>query len=303
MTVDVASKLFPLDEERKVHRSLSTLLHSQFHPTKRKVRLMQFNMSSLHFGDFADSPSMILSPHQHQHSFEPVSSYTSSVQRYHSFKPFKPIDSVQNPLFRFEKMADQQPNPTPTGIKRKRDSFEGEPNMPFPQRPNPALSNTSQAHAPPYILPDTEDLLAQFTETASSSSEPAESSRHKLPRRSTADTHSLTTTGPNNTIVSTTPNPITTSPHIDQLSQLLGIGWTAVLTNPDPDFQKAVRGWEKYIDNHYPLDEVAIQARSKGLDNAFLVVARNQENLALRRWYLFREDLLVGLLSSLPHLF
>ena len=38
-----------------------------------------------------------------------------------------------------------------------------------------------------------------------------------------------------------------------------------------------------------------IQARSKGLDNAFLVVARNHENVALRRWYLFREDLLVCL--------
>jgi hypothetical protein len=63
---------------------------------------------------------------------------------------------------------------------------------------------------------------------------------------------------------------------------------------PDPDFQKAVRGWEKYIDNHYPLFDIAIQARSKGLGNAFLVVARNHENVALRRWFLFREDLLVG---------
>ena len=261
-------------------------------------------MSSLHFGDFGDSPSMILSSHQHQHSFEPVSSYNSSVQRYHSFKPFKPIEPVPKPRFRFEKMADQRPNPAPTGIKRKRDSCDGEANILFPQRPHPSLSDASQSNALPYILPHTEDLLAQFTETASSSSEAAESARHKLPRRSTADTHSLTTTGPNNTIVSSAPNPITTSPHIDQLSQLLGIGWTAVLTNPDPDFQKAVRGWEKYIDNHYPLDEVAIQARSKGLDNAFLVVARNQENPSLRRWYLFREDLLVSLpYSSLPHPF
>lgn len=255
---------------------------------------MQFNMGSLPFGDFADSPSMILSPHQHQHSFEPVSSYNHTVHRYHPFKPFKPIEPLQKPRFRFEKMASQQP---PTGIKRKRDSFDGEPNNPLPQ---PSVPNALQSMAPPYIFPGTEELLAassnmpQTPEASSSSSAAAENSRHKLPRRSTADTHSLTTTGPSNTIVSTAPNPITTSPQIDQLTQLLGIGWTAVITCPDPDFQKAVRGWEKYIDNHYPLHGVAIQARSKGLDNAFLVVARNQENVSLRRWYLFREDLLVG---------
>ena len=262
---------------------------------------MQFNMGSLPFGDFADSPSMILSPHQHQHSFEPVSPYNSTVQRYHSFKPFEPIGSVQKPRFRFEKMANQQASSMPTGIKRKRDSFDGKPNIPCPP---PSLPNASQSNALPYILPGPEDLLAssskapENTEPASSSSEAAEFTRHKLPRRSTADTLSLTTTGPNKTIVSTAPNPITTSPQIDQLTQLLGIGWTAVITSPDPDFQKAVRGWEKYIDNHYPLIEVAIQARSKGLDNAFLVVARNHENVSLRRWYLFREDLLVRLSLS-----
>ena len=263
---------------------------------------MQFNMGSLRLGDFADSPFMILSPHQHQHSFEPVSSYNSTVQRYHSFKPFKPIAPVQKSRFRFEKTANEQSSTMPTGIKRKRDSFDGEPNIPIPQRQPPSLPNASQSNADPYILPSPEDLLAassnapQITEAASSSSEAAGFTRHKLPRRSTADTLSLTTTGPNNTIVSSAPNPITTSPQIDQLTQLLGIGWTAVITSPDPDFQKAVRGWEKYIDNHYPLLEVAIQARSKGLDNAFLVVARNHENVSLRRWYLFREDLLVGLL-------
>lgn len=124
----------------------------------------------------------------------------------------------------------------------------------------------------------------------------APSSRQKFRRRETADTLSLSTI--NNTIVPATPNSRTQEQSVDQITHLLGIGWTRISSNPDPDAQKATRGWEKYIENHYPLTNVAILATSKALDGAYLTLARDYENMALRRFLLFSEDLTEGRLVA-----
>ncbi len=74
-------------------------------------------------------------------------------------------------------------------------------------------------------------------------------------------------------------------PAIDLFTHLLGVGWARVGSS-DPDMQAAARGYARYIKNHYPLSEVAVVLKSRGLD-AFLVQA-------VGGYYLFKEDLSEG---------
>ena len=73
-------------------------------------------------------------------------------------------------------------------------------------------------------------------------------------------------------------------PAIDLFTHLLGVGWSRI--NADPDMQAAARGYAKYIENHYPLSEVAVVLKSKGLD-AYLVQTAGG-------FYLFEDDLSEG---------
>lgn len=61
------------------------------------------------------------------------------------------------------------------------------------------------------------------------------------------------------------------APTIDDYTRYLGIGWSSVAANEN--LQAALRGWTKYIENHFPLHEVQIRLQSNGL-NSFLVEAR-----------------------------
>ena len=76
---------------------------------------------------------------------------------------------------------------------------------------------------------------------------------------------------------------------IDPASAMLGVGWK-VMPREDEDMMQAVRGWARYIENHYPLNAVEIVLKSEGQE-AFLV--RSQEG-----WWLFKEDLSEGRLVS-----
>jgi hypothetical protein len=82
------------------------------------------------------------------------------------------------------------------------------------------------------------------------------------------------------------PSPV---PDIDPASAMLGVGWK-VVPRDDEDIQQAVRGWGRFIENHYPLREVEIVLKSEGQE-AYLV--RSQEG-----WWLFKEDLNEGRLVS-----
>ncbi|RKF58177.1 hypothetical protein OnM2_069041 [Erysiphe neolycopersici] len=75
----------------------------------------------------------------------------------------------------------------------------------------------------------------------------------------------------------------------DEFSQRLGVGWSSVL-DADLDVQAAVRGWATFIENHFPVTNVNIRLRSKGL-NCFLVEANEG-------YYLFGDDLKQGKLVS-----
>lgn len=77
-------------------------------------------------------------------------------------------------------------------------------------------------------------------------------------------------------------------PVVDDFTMHLGIGWAQLST--DEHIQAAVRGWQRYIENHFPVTEAKIRLQSRGL-NAYLVEAREG-------FFLFAEDLREGRLVS-----
>ncbi|APA09881.1 hypothetical protein SS1G_05881 [Sclerotinia sclerotiorum 1980 UF-70] len=77
-------------------------------------------------------------------------------------------------------------------------------------------------------------------------------------------------------------------PSIDEYTRHLGIGWSKI--SADEDIQAAVRGWTKYIENHYPVNNAIIRLQSRGLAS-YLVEA--QEG-----YFLFGDDLKQGRLVS-----
>lgn len=79
-----------------------------------------------------------------------------------------------------------------------------------------------------------------------------------------------------------------TGPTVDDFTRHLGIGWSSVST--DEDIQAAVRGWSKFIENHFPVTDAKILLQSKGLAS-YLVEAKEG-------YFLFGEDLKQGRLVS-----
>ena len=80
----------------------------------------------------------------------------------------------------------------------------------------------------------------------------------------------------------------TADPTIDQYTHLLGIGWTHV--GEDSGLVAMVRGYSRYIENHYPLTNPEIILRGKSLDS--YLVKTDQGH------YLFPENLTEGKLVA-----
>lgn len=87
------------------------------------------------------------------------------------------------------------------------------------------------------------------------------------------------------------PLPSQGSTDIDEATIALGIGWSRVISD-DPDTQAAIRGWERYLEVHYPLymHNATVLLRHRGLE-MYLVRAS-------RGFYLFKDDLSQGQLVS-----
>lgn len=64
-------------------------------------------------------------------------------------------------------------------------------------------------------------------------------------------------------------------PQLDSLTLLLGISWQRVSRTDDADVAAALRGWERYIQNHYAtyISQAEILLKHRGL-GAFLVAAQ-----------------------------
>ncbi|KAF1809788.1 hypothetical protein P152DRAFT_461174 [Eremomyces bilateralis CBS 781.70] len=85
--------------------------------------------------------------------------------------------------------------------------------------------------------------------------------------------------------------PSTPTDAIDQLNITLGIGWKRLSVH----LIDASKGWERYIENHYPLGSASILLFSEAL-NTYLVRTVLQSPLTdpsspYERYYLFKEDL------------
>ena len=85
----------------------------------------------------------------------------------------------------------------------------------------------------------------------------------------------------------------TAPPTIDVASLMLGVGWKVVGQEDDADMACAVRGWARYIENHYPLAGVEIMLKSQGQETFVVRAAEPAEG-----WWLFKEDLSEGRLIS-----
>lgn len=72
-----------------------------------------------------------------------------------------------------------------------------------------------------------------------------------------------------------------TAPVIDNFTLHLGIGWSKI--SEDEHIQAAARGWARFIENHYPLNEVEICLESKGLQSYLVKAAEG--------YFLVSEDL------------
>lgn len=81
----------------------------------------------------------------------------------------------------------------------------------------------------------------------------------------------------------------TSTPIIDDFTLTFGIGWRLMTANSS--ISPAVRGWARYIENHYPITNVSVEAESKSLES-YLVKANEG-------WFLFNENLRQGRLVSI----
>ncbi|KAF3001722.1 hypothetical protein E8E14_003899 [Neopestalotiopsis sp. 37M] len=97
-------------------------------------------------------------------------------------------------------------------------------------------------------------------------------------------TQSSSTRDINDAATATPSLPSTSQPVIDNFTLHLGIGWSRV--NSNEHSEAAARGWARYIENHFPINNVQIQLESKGLQS-YLVEASEG-------FFLFAEDLQRG---------
>ncbi|KAL6715244.1 hypothetical protein ACLMJK_007508 [Lecanora helva] len=74
------------------------------------------------------------------------------------------------------------------------------------------------------------------------------------------------------------------TPQTDPYSQALGVGWTKM--PDDPDTLAAVRGYCRYIENHYPLTGVEILTKSASMDSYLVRTTQG--------YYLFDDNLTEG---------
>lgn len=74
----------------------------------------------------------------------------------------------------------------------------------------------------------------------------------------------------------------------DEYTHILGVGWTKL--GDDPHFLAAVRGYCRYIENHYSLTNAEILAKSSSLDSYLVKTSGG--------YYLFNEKLTEGRLIA-----
>ena len=266
-------------------------------------------MISNGFADLADSPTIVLSPHQHQ--FDPISSRAAHTCLYRPYKPLMPTkpwdQSSKHRMFPF---------PTPTQSKKRSHSdtasaedvaSEHRPKFPQPSRTAfvdvPASSglSTTAASLSQSQVPQLGPTAQTSASMGDSSSEPtAESSvtaserlRGELSGDSTSKRQRTSPTDEDlinvGYLPTTTPGNSPTRPSREttyekQLPSLLGVGWTGI--GNDPDTQSAWRGTARAIETMTRLDDIRIL----GINNARSACFASADS----GWYLVWIDSMIG---------
>ena len=243
----------------------------------------------------SSSPTVVLPPPQppHHHPSPSTSTYNpspfGSSASWAQFTPKTSSNSTSAPL------------PVSRGRKRSRDETDLEDDGSLPQAPLPApepepvYGEGMTLICPSGFIISAGSQTGTWAEEVAASKAPpsppaaAEPALRLLSRKSQRlDTsHPPSTTSPNSPPTTLSSSPTHTEPQIDASTILLGIGWTALAssssTDPDESAAAAIRGWARYIANHYSISNPAILLRSAGL-SAYLVQADEG-------FFLFHEDL------------
>lgn len=255
-------------------------------------------MGSLRFDEFADSPAMILP--QHQLSFGPLSSnYYAPQQQPRPFVPMLSTNTPRNTLSQSNNAftSPSTVSPPVNSIKRKRDHSDDELPSTIAATPQSAaveliygegmmlisptngLSMTAESQSGTWFdekLDANARANARVEDLRVQGEEDAQALRRvKQPRRPSSSVKQASS-----------PKAAIEEPIVDEYTLLLGVGWTRI--GSDDDKQMAIRGWTRYIENHYPLQDVDILASSKAMDGLLLVCARNG---AKKGYFLFSENL------------
>jgi len=256
----------------------------------------------MNFNVFSNSPIMILSPQEPPRPFvnpSPFDQSTTPLLTPNNFSQWTPYSS-------------RTPVSTTPSRKRSRDESAAADHEPlqdgsyFPQ--TSAAPPTIPEHQPIYgegmtlLNPTNGIAISAGSQTGTWYEEKAAAkiaippsmlnfNRRKPPLPS-RKSQRLDTTGPGLDDISlstisqanTPPKFSPADPTVDDSTYLLGVGWTRL--RQDQGIQAAARGWAKYINNHYPVQDAQILLQSKGL-SAYLVGASDG-------FYLFKEDLSEG---------
>ena len=239
----------------------------------------------------SSSPTIVLAPQPPSHPFYDDS--TSSI--FANASPFR-TSSPPTSAPRFQPKP-SPPLPVSRGRKRSRDDSDvDEELLPYlsssvPSAPAPATPPAEPIYGEGMTLIRPNGLLiSAASQTGTWAEESADAqpsppspspSESQPPRLISRKSQRLDISLPSNPLAD--PTPLNETP-IDASTMLLGIGWSTVGSSPaDPSMDAAVRGWTRFIANHYPLNSPTLLLRSSGL-SAFLVHAAEG-------YFLFHEDL------------
>ncbi|KAL9582952.1 MAG: hypothetical protein Q9212_002997 [Teloschistes hypoglaucus] len=229
-------------------------------------------MGSLRFSEYADSPTIFFPP-QHN-SFFP-SSYSHFVQHHQPVKPVMPSGSA-NPSQGVPVKIDP-PEASRPSRKRSRDESSDESSVsmesrvsglvPIP-RPTGSSSLAVPLDGPTSSFQDETDewvqwqsghsmpSLPDFQESASTAGEEQCQKERRKFRRQGADPDCSTMHGDEAKQEGLTAD---RDPAQDSMSLELGAGWKSM--SDDPDKRAAARGWARFIETRFPVENVTILAQ------------------------------------------
>ncbi|MCJ1252791.1 hypothetical protein MMC24_000597 [Lignoscripta atroalba] len=249
-------------------------------------------MASLRFSDFSDSPTVLLPPQYHPFS---------QMSNHHSFQPFHSSGNYSSQWIPANSLAPITTNPSRKRCREDDNSAEqydaSSLSRPVVQPQQAAVYGEGMTLMDPTggLLISAESQTGTWYEeqfgasraamlVAKAQGEAVSEPRQKIQRLSGSSAMPSVPTIASSTS-SNLANVYLSSPGSNQISHLLGVGWTTF--GADEHIQAAARGWARYIENHYPsMANVRILLKNEGMDMSLVQADAG--------YFLFSEDLSTG---------